>query len=350
MSFSLSKEVMAGTAEQLFDFIADCVQTFISSENKGAPISNAKLQLGFTFSFPVKQTGVASGELIQWTKGFSTSGVEGKDVANLLNDAFNRKNLSIQVVALVNDTVGTMVARSYIDPKCEMGVILGTGTNACYFEQLSNITKFTGTPPKGDGMIINMEWGAFGDQMGFLPLTKMDKQLDEASLNPGKQIFEKMISGMYLGEIVRLVLVDLLSKGRIFVGISSLKANFETTYITRVLSDKSEDLSDVARLLSETFEITSSLEDRTILKGVCETVSVRAARLSATAIAAVCSKINKLNCTVAVDGSVFEHIPGFKQQMEDTIKELYPESSTNLVLTNDGSGNGAAIIAATVAK
>jgi hexokinase len=29
--------------------------------------------------------------------------------------------------------------------------------------------------------------------------------VDEGSLNPGKQPFEKMISGMYMGEIVRQV-------------------------------------------------------------------------------------------------------------------------------------------------
>jgi hypothetical protein len=28
-------------------------------------------QLGFTFSFPVKQTSIASGTLIKWTKGFT---------------------------------------------------------------------------------------------------------------------------------------------------------------------------------------------------------------------------------------------------------------------------------------
>jgi hexokinase len=45
-------------------------------------------------------------------------------------------------------------------------------------------------------------------------------------------------------------------------------------------------------------------------------------------------------------GSVFEHVPGFKQEMERTIKQLLPGSSVRLVLTTDGSGIGAAIIAA----
>ena len=36
--------------------------------------------------------------------------------------------------------------------------------------------------------------------------------MDRLSINPGKQIFEKMISGMYMGEVVRQVLIDLGKK------------------------------------------------------------------------------------------------------------------------------------------
>ena len=43
-------------------------------------------------------------------------------------------------------------------------------------------------------IIINTEWGAFGDngELDFVR-TKWDEQIDEQSLNPGKQTFEKMI-------------------------------------------------------------------------------------------------------------------------------------------------------------
>ena len=39
-----------------------------------------------------------------------------------------------------------------------------------------------------------MEWGAFGDNgcLGFL-LTEYDSEVDKTSLNPGKQVFEKMV-------------------------------------------------------------------------------------------------------------------------------------------------------------
>lgn len=34
---------------------------------------------------------------------------------------------------------------------------------------------------------------------------RWDAEVDRGSINPGKQIFEKMVSGMYMGEVVRQV-------------------------------------------------------------------------------------------------------------------------------------------------
>lgn len=57
--------------------------------------------------------------------------------------AFKRKSLNINIVAIVNDTVGTLVAHSYTDPETFMGVIVGTGTNAAYVEKLDAIPKWS---------------------------------------------------------------------------------------------------------------------------------------------------------------------------------------------------------------
>ena len=77
-------------------------------------------------------------------------------------------------------------------------------------------------------------------------------------------------------------------------------------------------------------------------------VSTRAARLSAAAIGAVVQKIHKENsCTVAIDGSVFEHYPYFKENMQIALLEMLGETKkVKLELSPDGSGKGAALIAA----
>lgn len=56
---------------------------------------------------------------------------------------------------------------------------------------------------------INCEWGAFDNEKLVLPRTVFDAHIDKTSPRPGQQLFEKMVAGLYLGEIFRLVLVDL---------------------------------------------------------------------------------------------------------------------------------------------
>lgn len=58
-------------------------------------------------------------------------------------------------------------------------------------------------------MAINCEWGAFDNAHKVLPRTHYDIIIDKESPRPGQQTFEKMVAGLYLGEIYRLVLLDL---------------------------------------------------------------------------------------------------------------------------------------------
>ena len=58
--------------QELFDFIGAALAKFVASEGEDYHIpEGVQRQLGFTFSFPVKQTSIASGTLIKWTKGFT---------------------------------------------------------------------------------------------------------------------------------------------------------------------------------------------------------------------------------------------------------------------------------------
>lgn len=62
--------------QDLFDFIATSLAKFVSSEpEEFRPLPERKRELGFTFSFPVRQTSISSGTLIKWSKGFSIEDV-----------------------------------------------------------------------------------------------------------------------------------------------------------------------------------------------------------------------------------------------------------------------------------
>jgi hexokinase len=77
---------------------------------------------------------------------------------------------------------------------------------------------------------INCEWGAFDNEKAVLPLTAYDIHVDKNSPRCGQQLFEKMVAGLYLGELFRLVLVDLHANPdvRIFENqnISALKIEY----------------------------------------------------------------------------------------------------------------------------
>jgi len=336
--FVLEKKYTSGEGKALFDFIAKCVKNFIF---KAGVRHGETCKIGFTFSFPVKQTGIASGILVNWTKDFSARGIEGRDVVGMLSEALQRAGLGqVRVSALVNDTVGTLVARAYQDKNCDVGLIIGTGTNACYEENLQKIKKWRGPKKIGEKMIVNIEWGNFNR----LPFNLFDKLLDKNSLNPGRQILEKMVSGMYLGEIVRLVLRDCG-----FVGFSAAHS-FKSEYISRIEADNSTDLRGVKTFFKKYGSGSLGLEERKMIKSICQLVTSRAARISASALAAVVTKIDpalRRKHTVAIDGSVYEKHPGFARQMQQALKEIFKTKTKQLklVLAKDGSGKGAAIIA-----
>lgn len=91
-----------------------------------------------------------------------------------------------------------------------IGCIFGTGCNAAYMEECGEIPKIAhmNLPPDMP-MAINCEYGAFDNQLKVLPRTKYDTIVDKESPRPGQQCFEKMIAGLYLGELFRLVCLEL---------------------------------------------------------------------------------------------------------------------------------------------
>lgn len=153
-------------------------------------------KLGFCFSFPCEQTSLRSGTLIHWTKGFRAEGAEGKDVVKLLESSLRRVGVKLEVAALINDTVGTLAASAYKDPDAAVGLILATGSNACYVEPVEGIPKWDGTRPSSGKMVINIEWGDFDSAL--LPRVPEDYAVDAATLNPGRQPYEKLLSGTWL--------------------------------------------------------------------------------------------------------------------------------------------------------
>ena len=70
-------------------------------------------------------------------------GVIGQDVVKMLNESIEKVgDLNVNVVAILNDTTGTLVKGSYDDPNCCIGLILGTGCNGAYLEHAEKVQNW----------------------------------------------------------------------------------------------------------------------------------------------------------------------------------------------------------------
>ncbi|KAF4629987.1 hypothetical protein G7Y89_g8156 [Cudoniella acicularis] len=327
---AIPKELMvAKTAKELFAFLAKQIELFLKAHHEDHFEAHVRrrqtvstpegyrdehiFRLGFTFSFPVHQIGINRGTLIRWTKGFDIQDAVGQDVCALLQKEIDLLRLPVKVAALVNDTVGTLMARSYTSPGKTgtlLGAIFGTGTNGAYVEKLSKITKpMAGEYDKTTSeMVVNTEWGSFDNGLKVLPNTIYDQILDQDSVNPGIQMFEKRVSGMFLGEILRIVLVKMMKDPSIplFRDDNSSHNDFKTTASVDVDSplhtqwavdssilsvaeaDNSPNLGTLRQFVEKFLGVdAASLEDVQAVKVIAHAIAKRAARLAGVAIGGI---------------------------------------------------------------
>ncbi|MEE6488144.1 hypothetical protein FKM82_015142 [Ascaphus truei] len=350
--YPMPNDLRTGSGTELFDYVADCLSNFMERRH-----IQEKLPLGFTFSFPCKQTKLDEGVLISWAKDFKVRGVQETDVVNSLRKTLKKQQCTnVEVLALVNDTVGTMMTCGYDDQLCEVGVIVGTGTNACYMENLNNIELVEGDEGR---MCINTEWGAFGDD-GLLEdiRTSFDKEMDLGSINPGKQLFEKLISGLYMGELVRLILLKMAKRGLLFGGKISTalltKGKIDTNHVA-AMEKYNEGLYNTQQILTD-LGLEPSEEDCIAVQHVCTIVSFRSANLCAAALAAILTRLRKnkrlgrLRTTVGMDGTVYKTHPQYAKRLHKVVRRLVPNCDVRFVLSESGSGKGAAMVTAVACR
>lgn len=105
--------------------------------------------------------------------------------------------------------------------------------------------------------------------------------------------------------------------------------------------------------------IKTTRPERELLRRLAELIGTRAARLSACGVAAISKKKDYKTCHVGADGSVFNKYPHFKSRGAQALKEIldWPEKTNpaeedpiEVLAAEDGSGVGAALIAALTLK
>lgn len=205
-------------------------------------------------------------------------------------------------------------------------------------------------------MVINLEWGAFGEK-GELQdfITAYDKEIDKCSENPKQQIFEKMISGMYLGEIFRLLLMDIIKENLILCGNIPNKLKKLQSLTTKVISIIESDPPGIytatRQFLQEIGVENPTDSDCMNVRYASECISRRSAHLVAAGLSVLLNKMNEKDVMIAVDGSVYRYHPFYHQLLMDKTGELVNDGiKFGIMLSEDGSGKGAAVLASAVCK
>ncbi|KZF23158.1 actin-like ATPase domain-containing protein [Xylona heveae TC161] len=256
-SWPIGEHLKMDKAEDLFTWIGDCIAEVVREcvdsesdvESSGNFAEERRLAMGITFSFPMIQTSLAEATLMPMGKGFAIT--SNLNLGKLLLAGYERHTRQVSrngesmsqldtirseltalprlhIAAITNDTVATLASLAYRasslpNRRVAMGLIVGTGTNATIplnIRHLSpskraSIEVLQEEDEQNIDVVINTEWTIKGTapplrRLDFI--TKWDALLDEASEAPGFQPFEYMTAGRYMGEIVRLVMLDVFVK------------------------------------------------------------------------------------------------------------------------------------------
>lgn len=367
-SFVIDKRIRDLKGQAFFDWMAERIGEMLVEYNRINGTTNAKLDMGLAWSFPIEQTSPRTGRLCAMGKGFCAShGVQGQDLSELVMISCRAKGLNVEMRAIVNDGQATLLAQAYRDPSTRMSLILGTGTNAAVYLPVSALgnDKFGSRPESwratAKHVLVNTELSMFGKNV--LPTTRWDDDLNAKHMLPDFQPLEYLVTGRYLGEIARLILVEAITTAGLFGGEMPDKLDEPYMLDTRILAVFQSDHTSTLAKARETFLQSHALSERPrrreleFIREVARLVSRRAARYLAIALHALWTVRTKAegiepgeasHVTIACDGTIVEKYPGFRaccQQYLDDLCELSgaAKGAVTLELAPESSVFGAAV-------
>jgi hexokinase len=281
------------------------------------PVLGVSDTVGFCFSYPTEIIPDKDGRVIRMNKEVVVDDIEGELVGAGINAALARKGHGPKRFILLNDTVATMLGGIAVMKEQvydgHIGYILGTGTNTCYLERAENITKSPEAVKAGGWMAVNMEAGGFSG----VPMGDFDRALDDASVDPGSQLLEKMVAGAYQADLLFRTMGGAVKDGL-----------FSRGFVEKFGAVSSFTMYDVDQfcffpygenVLAELCE--GSGEDALTLFEIIDASFERAARLTAVIFAGIllhtgCGKNPTKPVCVTAEGTTFYKSKPFRQKLD----------------------------------
>ncbi|RKF58683.1 Hexokinase-1 [Erysiphe neolycopersici] len=366
-AFKITPEVKNLSGHSFFNWMAARIEETLRKQD----VPNTILHMGVSWSFPLEQTSHRNGLLMKMGKGFSAADpLLKQDLADLIQDSCKSRGLSVHLDAITNDSSATLLAKAYSDNATVFSLVLGTGVNigAHLPAKLFPTSKLGSRPPEwyasAKHILVNTEISMIGKSI--LPETTWDIMLKNDHQNPDHQPFEHLVSGRYIGEIIRLILIDGIQTEGFFGGIvpPSLREKYslETETISLIESDQSFNQQKAYQIFCKRHPsiILPTKRDILALRFISSRVVCRASGLVAAAIYALWRLRNEANniavenyikSSVACTGSVIEFYPGFKAMCQEHLDSLLlaggaSNGTVQLVSITESSLIGAAVASA----
>ncbi|KIW08057.1 hypothetical protein, variant [Verruconis gallopava] len=345
-SYRIDNFVKSLKGHAFFDWMAERIAEVLEDPIVKPAHGATKVAMGLAWSFPIEQTSARTAKLLIMGKGFSASeGVTGEDLGSLLMLACEKKSLNVQLDAIINDGQATLMTRAYQDDALCFGLILGTGTNMAINLPTKAFarSKFGVRPQtwfdEAVNVVVNTELSMFGKDVW--PMTRWDTQLNKNHERPDFQPLEHMIGGRYMGELVRLVLVEAIQTTGLFGG--HFPQGFlepytvETSTTAAFEDDETPELSKAAAVLEKNhpMKVMPMLAELRFVQEVVRAISHRAAAYLATGIHSLWSlrlfaegltPADAGHVTIGCNGSIIERYPRFRSVAQAYLDDLIKSS------------------------
>lgn len=332
---SFEKTRMPGSEKPI-----DVEEFFDEVAKRLLPVIDKSDKIGVCFSYAAEVLPTRDARIIGMNKEVVLNNSKGVLVCDGIGRALKRLGVAGKKrFVLINDTVAALLGAKADNTGARhdgyIGFILGTGTNIAYSEPCKNIKKAPDLAKQGGNMIINIESGYFDKA----PRGEIDLAIDSESKTPGLSIGEKMISGAYIGEIIRRAFLLAVKQG-----VMSAPAELDELPLWEV--DKF--LKGEPSLLNDLLAKGEHETAKEIITAVFE----RAAGIVAAEFAGIMARSEagrERPICVCTEGTTVNKSPIFKSLIIERVKKQVTEkygASMDFVFVDDATLKGTALAAA----
>ena len=288
------------TWEDFIRFTADAIEPLMKETDK----------IGFCFSYSADITPEMDGRVQRIDKEVVITGCEGQLVGASLLRELEKRGVTGKKIVILNDTVAVLLgglASGDEDGGCAIGQVSGTGTNTCCSLPENRIGKLGRSGERR--MIVNLESGMYDG----MPRGDFDRELDEASHNPGIKHFEKITAGVYLGELCHRMLQHAAEEGLL---------SPESCEKVKALGWIDSAVIDAWAMGEKLEDISVGEEDAAFVQTLCAAMFERSARCMCTNLAAIALLSGEKNVSICAEGSLVQKGRVYHPLLEELVRQV----------------------------